>query len=188
MQARKVDTPKGKARFKGHAWSQKGTKAQRRAAREQQHKRNEEPEVYYAVAVGENPGVYTKWSAAAKQVVGFSGAVHKMFKTLEGARQFMTAHYLKVNRCVPPPIATVSYVRDEYTNYDTSALSAQSFQCIAQMAFLISTGRFAETAALDVSHCRCPSCPYEYGDYKLQRIALLHRLYRLNKEDTDSTL
>ena len=108
-----------------------------------------------------------------------------MFKALEGARKFMTTHYLKVNRCVPPPIATARYVRDEYTNYDTSALSAQSFLCIAQMAFLLSTGRFAETTALDVSHCRCPSWPYTYGDYKLQRIALLHRLYRLNMEDTE---
>jgi hypothetical protein len=36
---------------------------------------------YYAVAKGRVPGVYTDWGQASKQVNGFSGALHKKFKS-----------------------------------------------------------------------------------------------------------
>jgi ribonuclease HI len=50
------------------------------------------PKKYYAVAVGRQPGVYTRWfgdDGAHAQVEGFKGALYKGFATLEAARAFM---------------------------------------------------------------------------------------------------
>ena len=69
------------------------------------------PGEYYAVAVGARPGIYTLWSAAAKQVVGFTGAVYKGFTTLDKARAFMSAHHARVNETVPPPVPTAEYAK-----------------------------------------------------------------------------
>ena len=44
---------------------------------------------YYAVARGRKPGVYTDWGQAERQVNGFSGALHKKFKTRAEARRFV---------------------------------------------------------------------------------------------------
>ena len=44
---------------------------------------------YYAVESGCNPGIYTDWDEAWKQVDGFPGAKHKGFKTREEAEEFM---------------------------------------------------------------------------------------------------
>ena len=54
---------------------------------------------FYAVAVGYKPGVYKLWSDAAKQVQGYSSAVHKSFATREAANEFMRANQ-------PPSIHT----------------------------------------------------------------------------------
>ena len=44
---------------------------------------------YYAVARGRKPGVYTDWGQAERQVNGFSGALHKKFKTRAEAQRFV---------------------------------------------------------------------------------------------------
>ena len=44
---------------------------------------------YYAVARGRKPGVYTDWGQAERQVNGFSGALHKKFKTRVEAQRFV---------------------------------------------------------------------------------------------------
>lgn len=47
---------------------------------------------YYAVAVGRQPGIYTRWfgeAGALAQVDGFRGARYKGFATIEAAREFM---------------------------------------------------------------------------------------------------
>ncbi|WVR08357.1 hypothetical protein IAU60_005412 [Kwoniella sp. DSM 27419] len=41
---------------------------------------------FYAVRVGRRPGVYTTWSEAEKQVIGFPGAVHKSFPNYQAAK------------------------------------------------------------------------------------------------------
>lgn len=44
---------------------------------------------YYAVKIGQTPGIYTSWDECKAMVHGFPGAVYKSFKTLEAAKQFM---------------------------------------------------------------------------------------------------
>ena len=44
---------------------------------------------YYAVKIGRKPGIYTDWSSANEQVLGFSGAQYKSFKTSKEADEFM---------------------------------------------------------------------------------------------------
>lgn len=47
------------------------------------------PQKFYAVVSGRNPGVYTRWPDAKKQIVGYSGASHKSFSTLQEAQEFL---------------------------------------------------------------------------------------------------
>ena len=44
---------------------------------------------YYAVVKGRNPGIYTSWQKAKKQIHKYSNAVYKGFKTKEEAEKFM---------------------------------------------------------------------------------------------------
>ena len=44
---------------------------------------------YYAVRVGQKPGIYTTWAEAKKQVDGYPNAVYKSFKTLKEAEFFI---------------------------------------------------------------------------------------------------
>jgi len=49
-----------------------------------------DPNAYYAVKIGKQPGIYPCWEKGAKeQIQGFKGAVYKKFKTQEEAREFM---------------------------------------------------------------------------------------------------
>jgi hypothetical protein len=50
---------------------------------------------YYAVARGRKPGVYTDWGQAERQVNGFSGALHKKFKTRVEAQRFVDKYRTK---------------------------------------------------------------------------------------------
>lgn len=45
---------------------------------------------YYAVAKGKKPGIYTSWPEAEAQVTGFPGAIHKGFKELDQAQQWLS--------------------------------------------------------------------------------------------------
>ncbi|EOH93921.1 viroplasmin family protein [Enterococcus pallens] len=44
---------------------------------------------FYAIRIGRNPGVYTTWNEAQKQVKGFPGAIFKSFPTKDEAQQFV---------------------------------------------------------------------------------------------------
>lgn len=44
---------------------------------------------FYAVKVGKTPGIYNSWDDCKAQTEGFSGAVHKSFKTAAEAAEFM---------------------------------------------------------------------------------------------------
>lgn len=39
----------------------------------------------YAVFVGRQPGLYNDWSECSQQVIGYSGAIYKRYKTYEAA-------------------------------------------------------------------------------------------------------
>lgn len=47
---------------------------------------------YYAVAKGRAPGIYRTWEETKRQVDGFSGAVHKSFKSDADARTFLDGY------------------------------------------------------------------------------------------------
>lgn len=44
---------------------------------------------YYAVKVGNNPGIYTDWEECKYQTKGFPGAEYKSFKTIEEAEKYL---------------------------------------------------------------------------------------------------
>lgn len=44
---------------------------------------------YYAVKKGKKPGVYLNWEECKKQVIGYSGAIYKLFSTLNEANDFL---------------------------------------------------------------------------------------------------
>ncbi|MGL1932390.1 MAG: ribonuclease HI [Desulfotalea sp.] len=44
---------------------------------------------FYAVAVGNKPGIYLDWGNTQKQVIGFKGAIYKSFPTKDEADAFM---------------------------------------------------------------------------------------------------
>jgi len=50
------------------------------------------PKRYYAVAAGRNPGIYTTWNEAEKQVNGFSGARHRKFSNKQEAQSWFLEH------------------------------------------------------------------------------------------------
>ncbi len=50
---------------------------------------------YYAVAVGQTPGIYEDWPAASEQVTGYPGAVYKRFRTREEADTYLAEEGLK---------------------------------------------------------------------------------------------
>ena len=46
---------------------------------------------YYAVKAGRTPGIYESWDDCKRQVMGFTSAVYKSFKTIAEAEAFMAA-------------------------------------------------------------------------------------------------
>lgn len=44
---------------------------------------------YYAVKVGQKPGVYETWSECEAQVKGFKGAIYKSFNSFDEAQNFI---------------------------------------------------------------------------------------------------
>ncbi len=54
-------------------------------------------EKFYAVRVGETPGVYKTWDECKKQVMGFKGAIYKSFSTIEEAKSFVDMDYKNSN-------------------------------------------------------------------------------------------
>lgn len=43
---------------------------------------------YYAVRIGQSPGVYSTWEECKEQVDGFSGAIYKSFPSFEAAEEY----------------------------------------------------------------------------------------------------
>jgi hypothetical protein len=49
---------------------------------------------FYAVARGRQPGIYTSWAEASRQVLGFSGNVHQAFHDRALAELFIQNYEL----------------------------------------------------------------------------------------------
>ncbi|KAL2675690.1 hypothetical protein Neosp_011880 [[Neocosmospora] mangrovei] len=47
---------------------------------------------FYAVAIGRTTGVFATWDETKPQVSGYSGAIHKSFKSREEAQEFVDQH------------------------------------------------------------------------------------------------
>ena len=45
---------------------------------------------YYAVKVGNNPGLFDNWAECQESIKGFSGAVYKSFNSKEEAEAFLS--------------------------------------------------------------------------------------------------
>ncbi|UPK98820.1 hypothetical protein LCI18_009755 [Fusarium solani-melongenae] len=50
---------------------------------------------YYAVAIGRTTGVFVTWDETKPQVNGYSGAIHKSFKSREEAQEFVDQHKIE---------------------------------------------------------------------------------------------
>ncbi|EEU48989.1 uncharacterized protein NECHADRAFT_75702 [Fusarium vanettenii 77-13-4] len=57
---------------------------------------------FYAVAVGRITGVFTTWDETKPQVNGYSGAIHKSFKSREKAQEFLYQHKDESNPFLRP--------------------------------------------------------------------------------------
>lgn len=62
---------------------------------------------FYAVAKGVIPGIYEDWTTAKEHVIGFPGALFKLFKSREEADEYMTIHTVR-ETVVPTPSTLTS--------------------------------------------------------------------------------
>lgn len=51
---------------------------------------------YYAVAKGDNPGIYETWSECHKEINGYSDAVYKSFKSKDDAKNYINDYEKKI--------------------------------------------------------------------------------------------
>lgn len=54
------------------------------------------PDKFYAVAIGNQPGIYTDWETASKAILGAKGPKYKKFGTMAEAAEFMRTFGAKV--------------------------------------------------------------------------------------------
>ena len=183
--------------FRGHGWSNQGTKASRRLHRKQRKK-----QWYYAVAVGHRPGIYLDWASAKSQVHEYPDNVHAKFISLEDARSFMY-----MNREYPPAVCTPfpphsdtplppPDINPQYRNLNVNVdaevqippyiavgpadVSEHLFLPVRQMAERIAddpANRVEDPGGFECSNSECNFCT---GDRMGQRFALMKRLYQLN--------
>lgn len=60
---------------------------------------------YYAVKNGRETGIFTQWSDAQPHIDGYSGALHKSFKTLAEAKDYLVKEAVAV---IPPTVKAVT--------------------------------------------------------------------------------
>jgi len=53
--------------------------------------------MYYAVAVGIKPGIYSTWELTQKMVLGFAGAKYQKFKCLSDAKEYLNSFDILTN-------------------------------------------------------------------------------------------
>ena len=79
--------------------------------------------MYYAVKKGKQAGIYQSWDEAKKQVIGYSGAIYKKFKSYEEASDFMKGESKKAEIHSEDKLKEgeiIAYVDGSYNIKDTS--------------------------------------------------------------------
>jgi ribonuclease HI len=73
---------------------------------------------YYAIKKGNNPGIYTNWNEAKKQIKGFPGALYKSFTNVEDAENFMNQEALTYSEELLESLDSFAFVDGSF-NVDT---------------------------------------------------------------------
>lgn len=97
---------------------------------------------YYAVRVGQKPGIYQTWEEAKKQVHGYPKAVYKSFKTLKEAESFMGKASSSVKKEDP------STKKTPPTPTDQSPLNARTIEAYVDGSFHKASNRYSFGAAI----------------------------------------
>ena len=67
---------------------------------------------FYAVKIGNIPGIYETWEECSKQVIGYKGAIYKSFSTFEDAKNFIEDN--EDNEIVDDKDKAIAYVDGSY--------------------------------------------------------------------------
>ena len=67
---------------------------------------------FYAVKIGNIPGIYETWEECSKQVIGYKGAIYKSFSTFEDAENFIEDN--EDNEIVDDKDKAIAYVDGSY--------------------------------------------------------------------------
>ncbi|KAG2185322.1 hypothetical protein INT44_002112, partial [Umbelopsis vinacea] len=84
---------------------------------------------YYAVRVGKQPGIYTKWSECEKQVIGYPKSKYKKFLTKPEADEFLSATESEDSSSTSRQPATTTTVTGTFK--DTSVSSFDNHEDIS---------------------------------------------------------
>jgi ribonuclease HI len=85
---------------------------------------------YYAVKIGEKPGIYRSWDECKAVVSGYPGAIYKSFKTLAEANEFMGSS----------TSTRTKHISHEKTQHvDTSQMTKQEAYAFVDGSFNIAT-------------------------------------------------
>ncbi|KAI0054880.1 hypothetical protein BV25DRAFT_1922289 [Artomyces pyxidatus] len=109
----------------------------------------EEPDAWYAVYRGRNPGVYNDWGLASEQVTGFSRGSVKRFRTREDAERSF-AEYIESVAAAAATAATSASARD------AAATTARDARRAAIVAAIAEVDAGAAQAKTEASHPQPP--------------------------------
>jgi ATP-dependent exoDNAse (exonuclease V) alpha subunit len=100
-----------------------------------ENKTKDKAVVYYAVAVGNTPGIYKDWKECKLQIEGYSGAVYKKCSTLEEAEAYLTT-----NKSTPPQSSPTPRVSPFIADFNLSAQQADAVEKVLQGKHVFLTG------------------------------------------------
>ncbi|OJF94135.1 viroplasmin family protein [Alkalibacterium sp. 20] len=105
------------------------------------------PTKYYAVKKGRNPGVYTTWPEAQKQVTGFNNAQFKSFQTETEAQAFIADKTEKSSYIAPESL--VAYVDGSFNKkkktYSYGVVLLKNNTVIQELSNAASEPEYAES-------------------------------------------
>ncbi|WP_423189768.1 viroplasmin family protein [Alkalibacterium sp. f15] len=105
------------------------------------------PTKYYAVKKGRNPGVYTTWPEAQKQVTGYTNAQFKSFQTKNEAQAFIADKMEKSSYIAPESL--VAYVDGSFSKkkktYSYGVVLLKNNTVIQELSNAASEPEYAES-------------------------------------------
>ena len=174
---------KKKKKCKGHGWSKKGSKKQRREERKKSLSKR-----FHAVARGWRPGIFKLRKNAMAQTNGFLGAMMKSCDTLFEAEKFLCE-----NRRTPPgvktpfppapntPVPPEEYVYPSAYIVPTASWVDEEplrYQSLEELTGLIAKNGTHEDI-IQYEPCKSLTCQYSTGCLVAQRWELLRRLVQI---------